>query len=514
MKRTLLIVLAIIVVLVAIWFGTVLLQRPPQYPSASMDIDKYFDEHRLDYSVSRAGLIEDVDALVAFTEELHVDPYRITTQEAFLEKAEEIKSKIRATESEEIPVLEAFYYLQELAVFVEDVHTTLYPLNWEQAVASMFPLVLTSVDGRLFVKDNYGENDVPERAEILAVNGVSIEEMTDEIMKYVPGTLLHMKQAMFAEQFSLFAQTYYQMASPWQITYAHDGTITTTTIEGITQASFEEATLLRPEFMVSEIKVSGEAIPVLALDFPGFNNSEWDDFKAFTDGFFAQNKDKPYIIIDARHHRGGDGDWGVYLLSHLTLSLKGPKQESFKVSPLHRQIIQYGFQSAYYDMNIPQFLWGLPLYKFVEQDDPYYWIARGVLETEPGAFYDTQWEHSKSYLIDETSDRFQGKVYLLISHETNSAGVYMAGLFRDSDLGTIVGQETGGRVYMSSDMMPVFLPNSNLIYMVPVSKFIVSNDNPDQGIVPDVTVGFTPEDYVNHRDKDIERVIELIEADY
>jgi hypothetical protein len=306
MKKALLIVLAVILILAAIWFGTVWLQKPPQYPTSQIDIDEYFDDYRMDYSVTKSGLIEDVDALVALTEEMHADPYRVTGRVEFFEKAGEIKSQIAAVESEEIPAQDAFYALQELAVLLNDGHTTLYPLNWEKTVDSVIPLTFTSIEGRIFVKDNYGENDVPERAEILEINGVSIEQMASDCMKYMPGMLTHLKQARFAEQLPWLVQTYYKMPSPWQVTYRHNGTIATTTVQGITQDALEKATLLQPEYSESEIEVDGETVPVLALEFSGFGDSEWDDFKAFVDDFFARNKDKPYLIIDVRHHRGGE----------------------------------------------------------------------------------------------------------------------------------------------------------------------------------------------------------------
>jgi C-terminal processing protease CtpA/Prc len=513
MKKMLLIALAVLLALAAIWFGTVWLQRPPQYPTAQMDIGKYFDDYRMDYSVARSGLIEDVDALVAFTDEMHADPYRVTSREAFLAKAEEIKSHLQTAGSDEIPAQDAFYDLQELAASIQDGHTTLYPQNWEQIVDSMLPLTFTSIEGRIFVKDNYGENDVPERAEILAVNGISVEQMTEDVMRFVPGTLPHLKQARLAEQLGLFIQTYYRMTSPWQITYSHNGAVATTTVEGITQDSYAEASAHQPEYGESEIEVDGKTVPVLSVGFSGFGDSEWDDFKAFVDDFFARYKDNQYLIIDARHHRGGEGDWGVYVLSHFISTLKGYEEFSFRVSPLHQRIMHYSFESAYYDMRLPQFLWGLPLYKLVEQDDPYYWIGRGVLESEPGTFYDAKWENNKPYFADEASGRFQGKVFLLTSHETFSAGVYLTGLFRGNSLGTIVGRETGGRVYMESDMRPAFLPHTNLMVLIPVAKFVVCDGDPDRGVIPDITVELTPEDYISGQDRDMEQVIGLIKDD-
>ncbi|HMB25332.1 MAG: S41 family peptidase [Chloroflexota bacterium] len=513
MKKKFWIILTVILVPATIWFGTVKFQKPPQYPTAQRDIDWYFDDYQMDYSVSRAGLIKDVDTLVAFTDEVHADPYRVTTRSAFLEKAEEIKARIRSTGSEDIPVRDAFYDLQELTAFLQDGHTTLFPQNWEKTVDSMLPLTFTSVEGRIFVKDNFGDNDLPERAEIVAINDVSIEQMTDDLLKYVPGTLPHFKHARLAQLLGMFIQTYYKMPSPWQVTYSHNGTVATTTVNGISQESFAKASALQPEYGETEVEVNGRTVPVLELKFPGWNNSTWDDFKVFADDFFARNQDSQYLIIDARHHHGGDGDWMVYVLSHLTPALKGYREYSFKASPFHQQVIRYGFQSAYYDMKLPQFLWELPLYKLAEQDEPQYWIGRGLLESKPGSFYDAEWGIYKPYIASETSGRFQGKVFLLTSDETFSAGAYLAGLFRENHLGTIVGRETGGRVYMQSDMLPVILPNSNLMYMIPTAKFTVCDDDPDRGIIPDVTVDLTVEDYASQQDQDMEQVIDLIGAD-
>ncbi len=512
LQKTLCIGLSAALFLVAVWFGTVWLQKPPLYPTTQMDVEKYFDDYRMDYSVSKPGLLEDMDTLVSYADEMHADPYRTTSRSAFLEKAEDLKSRIRNDAREEIPVQDAFYYLQELAAFLKDGHTSVYPLNWEKTVGLMFPLTFTTVGGRIFVKHNYGAHDVPERAEILAVNGVSMEQMAADVMKYVPATLPDYRQVGLADYLGLFIQTYYHMASPWRITYKHNGTITTATVQGIAQEQYENAAAPKQDYIESEIEAAGKTVPV--LEFLGFEYGEWDDFKTFIDGFFARNQDKEYLVIDVRHHPGGNGDWGNYVLSYLTSApLKGYKEFSFRVSPLHQQIVQYSFESAYYDMRLPQFLWSLPLYKFVEQDDPYYWIGRGILESKPGTMYYSNFEDSKSFFADENSGRFHGKVFLLTSHETFSAGVVFSELFRRNNLGVIVGRETGGRVYMESDQRPVVFPRSNLPFLIPVAKLIVGDDDPDRGVIPDITIDLTVEDYINHRDKDMEQVIDLINAD-
>jgi hypothetical protein len=514
MKKTLIIIIVAVLGIAAVWFGTVWLQQPPDYPTIQSDIETYYKDFRMNYSINKAGLVQDVDALVAFTGELHADPYRSISKQAFLQKAEEVKRRIRTMIPEEISVWDAFYLLQELAAFLEDGHTTLFPLNWEKTADEVFPLTFTAIEGRIFVKDNFGENQVPIRAEILSVGGITIKRMINDVMKYVPGTLSHLKQARFAEQLGLFIQTYYKMPSPWQVTFKYQGSIVTTTVRGISRESAANLAAAREEFTESSCTVDGKTVPVLELNFSGWGDSEWDDFKAFIDDFFIRNSNKPYLIIDARYHLGGEGDWGYYVLSHLTPApLKGYREFSFKVSPLHQRIVQYFLKENYYEMGLPQFLWGLPLYKMAEQDDPYYWIGRGILESGPGINYHAEWDHLKPFLADETSTRFQGKVFLLISHETFSAGVLFAGLFKSNNLGTIVGRETGGRIYMESDMRPVFLPCSKLMYLVPVAKLIVSDDCPDRGVMPDIAVELTASDYLNHTDKDMERVMDLIHSE-
>jgi C-terminal processing protease CtpA/Prc len=127
--------------------------------------------------------------------------------------------------------------------------------------------------------------------------------------------------------------------------------------------------------------------------------------------------------------------------------------------------------------------------------------------------YYSNFEDSKSFFADENSGRFHGKVFLLTSHETFSAGVVFSELFRRNNLGVIVGRETGGRVYMESDQRPVVFPRSNLPFLIPVAKLIVGDDDPDRGVIPDITIDLTVEDYINHRDKDMEQVIDLINAD-
>lgn len=58
-------------------------------------------------------------------------------------------------------------------------------------------------------------------------------------------------------------------------------------------------------------------------------------------------------------------------------------------------------------------------------------------------------------------------------------------------MGTIVGQETGGRKVFSSDSILIEMPKSTLNVWVPVAILALAGKNPDRGVLPDVEVGYT-----------------------
>lgn len=503
MKKKLLIALVVIVVLAIVWFGTAFLQQPPKNPLVIVNYEDYLP----DYSITKEQLIQDVDFYASHVDKMHADPYKIITRQNFFKKAEEINARIRAHSSEKFDVFEAQYHLQELAASIQDGHTRVNrPWKWGDTVDSVFPLTLIPVGKRLFIENNYGENDLPARAEILAINGIPIKQMMDETMKYVDATLPHFKSMRWAFYLRYFIQTYYRMQSPWDVTYVHEGTRATTSIKGMAVESLRKALAPQGDYRESEFTVNGESIPVLEL--VGFGSSKWKDFQKFHNEFFSRHKDKKYLVIDVRQHPGGNGLWGYWVLAHITDSpFRRYSQFTFKASPTYKKLVRYYFQLGYYRRKIPWFLWGLPLYKFKEQEDAYYWINRGILESEPGAFVDSK---TIMYEIKEEFDRFKGKVYLLISHRTFSAGVVFAAAFKSSGMGIVVGRETGGRVDFLSDSRWVEFPNSKLLINMPVAKLVLEGDNPDRGVLPDVHVEFTPEDYIKQRDKDIEKVKELI----
>ena len=453
------------------------------------------EEYLPDYFIAKDELIQDIDFYTSKIREMHGNPFRLISEEEFHTKAEEIKDQIRSLENEKIHVLDCFYYLQELAVSIQDGHTKIYsPQKWENTVDALFPLKVVPVKNRIFVGENLGENEFPERSEILSINGIPIQEMIQDTMKYVEGTLPHYKMVQWSRYLGLFLHTYFKMEPPWLVTYRHIDRVGSVEVSGLDREEFLKRSGEEKAYSESSFTVSGEVVPILSLPSLGYGG---EDFKKYIDGFFKKHRDKRYLVIDVRRCPGGSGDLGWFVLGYLIdSSFKVMSARKDKISKTYQELAKH-YLDEYADV----------------MTDGYKKLVRNVLNAELGTYIDaTQIFHS-NYEPEESLEKFGGKVFLLTSHETFSAGVVFAAAFQYNKMGTVVGQETGGRIAFLSDPKEVELPNSKLRAQMPIAMIVLPGKDPDRGVIPDIEVEYTPEDYMNKRDKDLETVKELIKSD-
>jgi C-terminal processing protease CtpA/Prc len=102
-----------------------------------------------------------------------------------------------------------------------------------------------------------------------------------------------------------------------------------------------------------------------------------------------------------------------------------------------------------------------------------------------------------------SADKFAGRVFLLISHATDSAGVVTAAVFKYNKMGVTIGQETAGRIRFCSDPVLVRLPRTGLRMYIPLAIYALPGAMPDRGVVPDIEVPHTIESLRNDEDPEI-----------
>jgi len=180
------------------------------------------------------------------------------------------------------------------------------------------------------------------------------------------------------------------------------------------------------------------------------------------------------------------------------------KRFDFKISEPFVKAAEYSRDRKYYKKGIPKFLWWLPR-RLLGED---YWLDK-VDSADIGEF---AIERDSYHTPDKAKSTYRGKVYLLISNETNSAAVGFAAIFADQKMGTIIGQETGGRTVFTSDCLQIELPHSHVRVWIPVAILALPGEDANRGVLPDVEVEYTEDDHLTGRDRDLEKVRELIKS--
>lgn len=110
--------------------------------------------------------------------------------------------------------------------------------------------------------------------------------------------------------------------------------------------------------------------------------------------------------------------------------------------------------------------------------------------------------------------QYEGKLVVLTDGGTFSAASFIAAFIKKYNRGTIVGNETGGgEAGCSAFLMPqIELPNTKLQYRLPLYQ-IKHNTQPKlfgRGVFPDFKVKKSLEDILQHKDKEMEMAIEIL----
>ena len=371
-------------------------------------------------------MIEDIDYYLSLIDQAHGDPYGQVTKQALWEKAEEVKSLVRSQESDKIQLVRAYFYLQEVAAFMQDEHTSVWFLSaWFKHFPERFPLLIKIFKGKVYVIKDLSSAGIPEFAELLSIDGKPVAKMIDHCWKFLNQTLPHYKQQKAEENFGTWLQAYFKNKPPWEVTYRYDSQEETVMLSGISTEEFREKSRQDEMYSESSLEINGEAVPVLEI--PKFFNQDREAYNKFMDDFFNKHKDKNAIVIDIRRNPGGDGRWAFFVLDFLIDSpYLRHKRFDFKISKPFVDFTRYSLHSRYYEKKFPRILWWLPIWKPVSDD---YWMDK-VKSANIGEYAE---EHDVYRTPDSQKMTYKGNAYLLISNYTNSAAVVFAAIFKQEN---------------------------------------------------------------------------------
>jgi C-terminal processing protease CtpA/Prc len=238
------------------------------------------------------------------------------------------------------------------------------------------------------------------------------------------------------------------------------------------------------------------------------SSAEHKEYAKFLDSVFTKIKENKIanLIVDVRQNGGGDDPNDLVTYSYLTQrKFQENKQAwiSFKKIPLLK----------YYNISIPKFIRPLLVGKYNRQLQD-----------------DFPLEKDKNYYQNENSDdhtirlpkknAFTGNIYLLISPAVASAGSLFASMVAGNENTITIGEETIGGYYGHNGHTPMEykLPKSKI-----VTRFSIVNLEQDvpqksnqiynRGLLPDLEVTQSFEDFIKNIDTQMNYTLELLKAE-
>jgi len=439
----------------------------------------FYEKDRL---LSPKEMREDIDTLFSAICEIHPNPYVNISKQTF----DSLKKETYKAINSPLPINDFWKIAAPIVARIGDGHTHLDmpDREWLYRVLSnrriIFPILLDIIQDSVLVQKNFSNAPIRSGDYILSINGIPIRKIINDFIPYISGELYHFKTTLIERNFSQMLFVIYGFKSPFKVKLKDlQGEIKEYTLEGIDKDKYDK--------MVANLRDTNfyfEEIPELKTGIIRFNyfvrRKEFDKFLKKT---FTKIKEKKYryLIIDLRKNGGGDSKIAEDLLNYLT-------EKPYRV---------FGGAKVKISKYTLKYAKKQPFIKKLVVDSIYSFA-------------------SPAKAPPKNPLRFTGKIFVLISSYTFSTASDFAAVIKDFEIGTLIGEETGGLPTSYGDSWPVTLPNSHLSLMVSWKYFVRPNGNTTytrNGLAPDVPVKTTAEDIREGIDPVMEKIKEIIRND-
>lgn len=433
-----------------------------------------------DRKFTKTELSTDLDYLVSSIVETHPDPFTIQSKKIFFKNVKQIKSNLR----DSLNYRDFYKLVAPLVASLSDGHTSLkFPgrsiLNES---SSLFPYSATcNFKNKSITLNDYAgiEAKIPAGAELISINNVSSAQIIQKIIDNTSGESNQYRLKMGADfyYFGILLKTYFDFEGDFDVKYKTGNKSEHTVIEPITfkglmdfaknQKKPQQPSTNTPEDYSLRTEADSKIAIIDIRYFDGEKNFEQFLKKSFDS---IRKADIQNLVIDLRNNGGGNSALGDQLLKY--------------ISP--KPFTQYASTTVKYSKLQKDF------YKQkCDLDTTYCETYRFLSNQKDGGIQNL--ENENLITPYDTSAHFNGKIYLLTGLRTFSSAANFAQCFKHYNMGTIVGEETGGWIVSYGDKVMTELPVTGMPLSVSTKKFytIGSTDKDMHGIIPDLKVDST-----------------------
>ncbi len=420
--------------------------------------------------ISKEEAIQDIDTMQRYIEEIHPNAYAYKNKEIINNFYESVKDKI----TDSISIYDLYNYAGFLTANYGDGHlSTIFPNIWNNENHLVIPFTIEISNRKVYVKNSIDEDLINENCEVIKINGIPIKEIIDTMLVSRSGEAFLFKKEMVKYYFPNLLYSIYGFDNIFEVQLIRNNTIKTHVLEGIDYEEYLKL-LSRDEKSTEDFSVKYMTDKsVCIIDFRDF--SDLERFKIFLDTVFsAIKKDKiNNLIIDLRNNSGGNSVLGDELFQYISKTDFTQYDKTILKVSSHLKSLW----TSYY---LPQGVIDSITVNEVLK------LPNGMIVRTDTIFN----EDEEIIKLNEISNRFYGKVYVLTSNYTFSSAADFAWCFKHYNMGKIVGEETGGWGLCYGDNVYAELPNSRLAINVSCKLFynIGATEKSTHGVIPDFQV--------------------------
>ncbi|MBB3696501.1 hypothetical protein KMW28_24270 [Flammeovirga yaeyamensis] len=367
--------------------------------------------------------------------------------------------------------------------------------------------------------DFSNEANLPPGAELLSINGKSIQSIYDEMLPYFPsdGHILSNKHSRFQVGVDFQFWYYLLMERPdnFLVELSNEGDgIFTKNYEAVTfkewtknykkYLSQKDPTVRKYTDYYSDNEKLDRKAPIrysylsdsIAL-LKVFNFDDYDKFNTIIpEAFesFERNQVK-HLIIDVKYNGGGNDILGRKLFSYL-IQEPTPYFDSLYSSS---GISDTTFLFTHTDKNVEWYNYTLPLVDKMND---------GRFATKPSV--------NEGLKIQQPSkNNFKGKVYILMNGRSASTTSEFLAATHYNQLATFIGEESGGDYHGGNggDFAKLKLPNSEILIHLPLTNYVMNSKEKrfiGRGTLPDYPIKLNIDEFLEMKDQELEEALRLI----
>ncbi len=410
----------------------------------------------------------DVEQDLKFAFEKLINIHPLFLDENRTTQYQEQFSKIEETIKDSMTQNEVYLLLAPFFASINDGHTgvivpTDQRVEFTKAGGKSFPFFVNIVDDSLYISFYCGNDSTLflNDEQILKINGIDATEMVYKMEPLISGEIKTIKQKEIANKFRFLIWMLYGFTEDYQLVVKNNHhEIQTIKVPAVTSAEFMQNIKRMPKTNQSyyELEINQDKNTAL-MGIKSFGDLE--GFCAFADTAFKKIKDNEIenLIIDIRNNGGGRSIVVDSLMNYLT------DKSYFQYKKIETRISTE--LKEYYQVRYP---------------DRLEWINSYAIN-------DLAVSESNKTNIQNKVTRFDGNLILLTNSATFSAAATFTGVFKELNLGKIIGEETGGTISYYGDFWFLQTPNTKITFYVSPKHFVQYGGNDYyKGVIPDFPI--------------------------